>query len=263
MKILLILILLPIVVIFTIFGAWFIAVPEDMISDYITNSVKSDKIIIKTQGIKKGLFLNLNIRKIDIKKKDETPLLTIENVHAKPDFMSLLKLNPQLPFTGQIHSGLIEGVYSVKEEALKLNGRDINLKDITSLKLVNVEGEGNLSIKMEIIRGQGDVLFNVKDARLKQTILPGGYFLPLNLFNDIKGLLAVKKDVLEVKAFSLEGEGVYARIKGNITGSDVDLNMELMPDASFQKPSMLLLISPFQVSPGYYLIPIKLKGLLI
>ncbi len=261
MRILLIIILLPIFIALLIFGAWFIAVPESMIHDFITNSVKSEKILIKPEGIEKGLFFTLTIDKIEIKKKDETPLLSLRNVNLKPDFMSLIKLNPQLFFTGQIHSGVIEGNYLTKEKSLNMRGRDIKLGEIQSLKLLNIEGEGNLSLKAEIIKGEGEIIFNVKDARLKTTILPGGYILPLNWFNDIKALLAVRHAITEVKSFTLEGDGVYARIKGNITGDALDLKMELMPDASFKQPSLLMLIEPFRASPGYYVIPINLKGL--
>ncbi len=261
MKIILILILLPISILFLIFGVWFIAVPEDMIDGYITSSVKSDKVKLKTEGIKKGFFLSLNIQKIELKRADETPLIALDNLHIKPDFTSFVKLKPQLLFSGQIHSGSVQGFYDIRQEAVMLNAGDIKLQNLSALKLVNIEGDGNLSVKMEIIKGEGNILLNVKDASLKTAFLQGGYVLPLNWFNDIKGLLGVKKNVLEVKSFTLEGEGVYARIKGNVTSDGADLSMEVMPDASFKKSSLLMLISPFQASPGYYVIPIKLKKL--
>lgn len=263
MRILLIIILLPIFIALLIFGAWFIAVPEGMIHDFISNSAKSDKILIKPDGIEKGLFFTLNIGKIEIKKKDETSLLTIENVQIKPDLMSLIKLTPQLPFTGNMHSGVIEGIYGTKDDSLNMRGKDIKLEEIQPLKLLNIEGQGNLSFKMETIKGEGEIIFNVREAKLKTTILPGGYILPLNWFNDIKALLAVRRATTEIKSFTLEGDGVYARIKGNITGDALDLKMELMPDASFKQPSLLMLIEPFKASPGYYVIPINLKGLLV
>lgn len=263
MKTFFIILSIPIIIIFLIFGAWLIAIPEGMISDLISDSVKSDKVLIKLEGIEKGFFFNLNIRKIEIKKKDETLLAAFENVNISPDFLSLLKLNPQLPFAGQMHSGIIEGVYVIKEDAFILNGKDIKLGEINSLKLIGIDGEGNLSLKLEIIKGQGEIIFNVRDARLKATTLPGGFILPLNWFHDIKGLLSAGKETTEVKSFTLEGEGVYARVKGNITGNTIDLKMEVMPEASFKKQSLLILIEPFKASPGYYVIPIKLKGLLV
>lgn len=259
MKIILILILAPVLIVFLIFSAWFIAVPEDLILDYIERAVKSDRIKIKAEGIKKGFFLTLGVKRLNINMQDGTPLLNIDNVNIKPDFSSFVKLKPQLPFTGFIGSGALEGFYNIKQEAVIVNARDVKLQDIGALKLINIEGDGKLFLKMEIIRGEGNILLNVKDASLKTTYLPGGYILPLEWFNDIKGLLSAKRDLLEVKSFTLEGEGVFARIKGNITGGAANLRMEIMPDASFKKPSLLILISPFQASPGYYVIPVNMK----
>lgn len=263
MKILLILIIFPLFVVSIIFGAWLIAIPESMIYDFISNSIRSEKVSIKPEGIEKSLFLGLDIKKIEIKKKDGTTLLIIENIRIRPSLLSLLKFNPQLPFTGQIHSGIIEGSYIFKGKTLNMQGKDIRIEEIPFLRLINIEGQGSLSLKLEIIDGQGDIIFNVKDAKLKSTILQGGYILPLNWFNDIKGLFAVRKEMTEVKSFTLQGDGVYARIKGSIKGDIIDLKMELMPEASFKNPSLLMLIEPFKVSPGYYVIPINLKGLLI
>ncbi len=257
MRLLLILILSPLIIISLMLGAWFIAVPEGMIHDFIRDSIKSEKFHIKPEGIKKGLFLTLNIEKIEIKKKDETLLLNFNNIAIKPDFISLLKLSPILFFTGQTHSGIIEGFYGIKENILNLQGKDIKLSEIPSLKLLNIEGDGNLFLKSQVINDQGEIILSVKDAKLKTSIMPGGYILPLNWFNDIKGLLAISKEITEVRSFTLEGEGIYARIKGNIMGGIIDLRMEVMPDASFKNPSLLMLIEPFKASPGYYVIPIK------
>ncbi len=263
MKIILALILIPIFIVLLIFGTWFIAVPESMIYDSISNSIRSEKIYIKPEGIEKGFFLTLNIKKIEIKRKDETLLLNIENISIKPDFLSLIKISPTFPFTGQLHAGQIEGSFSTKGESLYLQGKDIRIEEMPSLRLINIDGQGNLSLKLEITGGKGSIIFNVRDAKLKSTILPGGYILPLNWFNDIKGLFALDRETTEVKAFTLQGEGVYARIKGAIRGDVIDLKMEVMPEQSFKNPSMLMLIEPFKVSPGYYVIPINLKGLLV
>jgi len=262
MKTLFIILSIPIILVFLILGAWYIVVPEATIHDLLSGAVKSNKILINPEGIEKGIFLSLNIRKIDFKKKDETLVAQLEDVDIRPDFWSLIKLNPLFLFTGRMHSGIIEGTYGIKENALILNGQDIKLQETQAQKLLNIEGEGKIFLKAQIKNGQGEVIFNVRDAVLKMTTLPGGFIVPLNWFNDIKGLLAVTKKTTEVKSFTLEGDGVYARVKGNITGDAIDLQMEVMPDASFKQPSLLILIEPFKVSPGYYVIPVNLKGLL-
>ena len=69
----------------------------------------------------------------------------------------------------------------------------------------------------------------------------------------------VTPGVVKVSSLALEGEGVYARLKGRIlNGSAMDLTLEVMPEASFADRSFLIaLIQGYKVSPGYYAIPIK------
>jgi hypothetical protein len=60
---------------------------------------------------------------------------------------------------------------------------------------------------------------------------------------------------------TFEGEKGFARLKGNISNGVMDLELELMPDAGYfvnERESLeLALIRQYQISPGYYLIPVK------
>ena len=67
-----------------------------------------------------------------------------------------------------------------------------------------------------------------------------------------------KHGVLYLGFLSLEGEGIYARVKGDVMGDRLDLKIELMPDSSSKgKANIFSKIENFQVSPGHYVIPIK------
>ncbi|MCX7913028.1 MAG: type II secretion system protein GspN [Thermodesulfovibrionales bacterium] len=260
MKILFIIISTPLFVIISSLGIWYFAIPEDTIHHLIDNTIKAENLHIKVEGIQKGLFLSLHLRKIWLNiKKDDTSLVIIENVEIKPDFMSLLKFNPLINLAGQIHGGSIEGIYSLKKDAINLIGRDIKIDEIPSLKLLNIEGDGNLSLKIDMGRTRGEIILKITEAKLKAITLSSGYVIPLNFFNDIRGLLEFTGNTLEIKSLALQGEGIYARISGNIFGDVLDLKMELMPDTSFKNQPILLLIEPFKVSPGYYVIPIHQK----
>ncbi|MDH5203807.1 MAG: type II secretion system protein GspN, partial [Nitrospirota bacterium] len=61
-----------------------------------------------------------------------------------------------------------------------------------------------------------------------------------------------------ISSLSLQGDGIYARVKGNIKKNVMDLTLELMQDSSSaDKSSLLLFLENYKVSPGYYVIPIK------
>jgi hypothetical protein len=56
----------------------------------------------------------------------------------------------------------------------------------------------------------------------------------------------------------LEGPDILARLKGIIKDGVADLRMEVMPRKSFlENPLFLSQVDRYQVSPGYYIIPIK------
>lgn len=245
-----------------IIGIWYFAVPEVKIHDLIQNSVDSQNIIVKTEGIKKEVFLSLRIEKIEINRKtNNITLAVLQDMQIKPDFISLLKLNPVVQFRGNTYGGFFEGLWNMKEKSINMVGKDIKIEEIHFLNLFKITGYGNLSFKADMGRSQGQITFKVIDTKLKNTILPGGYILPLDLFNEIKGLLKISNNVIEVRSFTLEGKNIYARIKGNIRDDVLDLTMELMPGGSFENRHLLLLIEPFKISPGYYVIPVSIGNL--
>ena len=70
---------------------------------------------------------------------------------------------------------------------------------------------------------------------------------------------------LNLESFTLEGDGLYVRLKGDlplaatIAAAPLNLTLELMPTAEFldrQKYVFLLLVK-YQKSPGHYEVPIR------
>ena len=100
----------------------------------------------------------------------------------------------------------------------------------------------------------GEARFSIREARFEGAF-PGVDFLPLDLFQSIRGSLTIEKTIT-VKSLTLEGRGVYARVNGNIKGNSLDMKIELMMDSSFgQEPVLAKDLGQYRVSPGYYVIP--------
>jgi hypothetical protein len=56
----------------------------------------------------------------------------------------------------------------------------------------------------------------------------------------------------------MSGAGIYARVRGAIGGTDMNLSLELMTDSSFSaEPLFQFALEKYRVSPGYYVIPLK------
>jgi type II secretion system protein N len=80
-----------------------------------------------------------------------------------------------------------------------------------------------------------------------------------------QGMIRVTDGKARLESLTLQGEGVYMRLSGNIpTGvnadsSPLDLVLEIMPKPEFLEKQKLafLLLAKFMTSPGVYRVPIK------
>ena len=249
-----------------VIGIWMIAFPETLLKEFIEGSLQNDTLYLQSDGLKKGPFYRFSAERIVLKKA--TPgggsgdeLLVFQDVHFWLNFASLLRLNPEVGFRCKLNQGDIVGVIPVAgARGAWIEGTNIHIQEIPSLDSIGIKGEGTLTARLVVNKKGGEITLSVADARLKNTSL-GGVFLPLELFHVIKGAAEMSNGTITVRSFTLEGRGVYARIKGNTRGRDLNMNFEFMVDSSFPSMTVLSLIEQYKVSPGYYVIP--LRGLLL
>jgi type II secretion system protein N len=248
-----------------IFGLWFIALPESLLIALINGSLGKEDINFETEGFRKGSFYNFSaerivLRKRGIKGDSYTPLLVFRNVHGWLDFMSLFRIRPELNFEGEMNGGEVAGKVGLTgKENLTIGGNAIHIKGIPFLDSLGIQGDGLLSGDFHMNNGIGEVKFWVVDTSLKSASWGGG-FVPLEVFQEIKGAATIKDETVEVRSLALSGRGVYGRVRGSIKGSNVDMSFELMTDSSFGLGSLThAVLGQYKVSPGYYVIPFKGK----
>lgn len=246
-------------------GFWLIAVPVGLITDFLENSVGREDFYIETEGLNKGLFYNIMAEGVTLKKttgdKDPgTALLILNNVNAGLNITSLLKLSPEVDFDCDINGGRVIGSVKLTEKGtVIINGSGIRVAGIPLFDQAGIKGDGDISLNVRLDKGAGEVRFSVDNMKLKNTSL-GGVLLPLGLFNDIRGSIVVKGKTAELKSLALEGDGVYARVKGVISGDKLDLNMELMMDSTFENGYVYrAMLAKYMSSPGHYVIPVKMN----
>lgn len=246
-----------------VFGLWFVALPAAPMIDILEGSFKKDHIYLKTEGFKKGLFYNFSTERVLIKGKSvngdsETPLLIFHDVNVRFDFMSLFRLSPELSFNCRTGHGVVAGKVGLAgKNRLEIKGDNINVNEIPFLESLGIYGDGIFSGNYLVQDKKGKLKLSVTGARLKGTYL-AGVFLPMNLFDDIKGVMTINDDIVEVKSLAMSGKGVYGRVKGSIKANHMDLNLELMTDSSYATASIpLAILEQYKISPGYYVIPLK------
>lgn len=245
-----------------IVGLWIIAIPEGLILDLIEDSIEDDRVYIEIRNFKKGLFYGVTAEEILVMTKDpridEDLIFTLDNVKAQLDFMSLLRLRPAVDFDSMLNGGRVTGMIMMTgSRGIKMNGAKIPLAGVPVMESLGLKAQGNMSMDVTINENDAYLTFFVNDMGVRSTMLSGA-LLPLDMFKNLKGSLSMNHNSIDVKSFTLEGKGVYARLTGRVTESFLDLSMELMMDSSFELSSLLqAALERYQESPGYYVIPIK------
>lgn len=244
-------------------GLWLIAVPEGLVADVIENSLSRDYLYLRTEEVKKGLFYNFRAGRILLMKKGaggspDYPLLAFEQIKGRFKFLSIFTLSPELDFEGRMNGGEVRGLVRLTgKDTLVIEGGDISIGGIPLFEPLGIYGDGSLSGSFLVRNNSGDLKFSVKNARFDRASL-GGISLPMDLFHEIKGAAIVGNDAIEIQSFAMSGTGIYARVKGSISGTGMNLSLEVMTDSSFTaEPLFQFALERYRVSPGYAVIPLK------
>jgi type II secretion system protein N len=92
----------------------------------------------------------------------------------------------------------------------------------------------------------------------------GGVPLPDAGYEKVQGKLNLSSREAAVESVTLQGKGLYARLRGKVTvvksvsHSPLALNLELMPEPEFLEEQKLvfLVLAKYLDTPGHYAIPI-------
>lgn len=241
-----------------LFGLWSIVITDTMVSALIENALKGSDISVDITNFKKGIFFSLTMDRIILKKSGNT-LLSIEHASGKINPLSLFIMRLTLHLSGEIGGGRINGGFDLfkGKKHIDMDISNAHIEEIPFFALIGLDGKGVLSGGLRLENGKGETRLELKETELKTGTF-GGVAVPLEMFDNARGAIAISSGVLKVVSFSLEGKGIYARIKGTITGGRTDLTMELMPDKTFTENNPVFsLINNYKVSPGFYSIPIN------
>ena len=238
-----------------IFGLWSIVLTDRMLINGIEKSLMDGDLHVEVTDLKKGLFFDFKSAHMTLKKSDRA-LISIDDVTGRINPLKLLTGKPPLDFRGNVGGGRIDGEAGFfKRSSANIRVYKANIEEIPFFAFSGLEGNGAVSGECRLAKGTGDIKFVVKDAHLKNGSF-GGISVPLDVFHDAKGAMAIEGPTVKIVSFSLEGEGIYARIKGNIIGKKLDVTLELMPDRSFKESIAFSALGNYRVSPGYFVIPI-------
>ena len=201
---------------------------------------------------------------------DQGPLLRFDRLGIRLRLLPLLTGRAVIGLTSALGAGRLELTYGINgTEALKLAADGIPLSDIPFFKTAlgataggNLWSEGKLSRRAG--RLSGDIRLEVKQLAFSGVKL-GGVPLPDAANLRCQGMVRVADDRARLESFTLQGDGIYMRLSGDLPGgvdaarSPLNLTLEIMPKPEFMDKQKLvfLLLAKFAASPGVYKVPIR------
>jgi len=153
--------------------------------------------------------------------------------------------------------------------ALDLDADGISLADIPFFKSVlGARTAGNLWSRGTLQRGakglSGDLKLEVKQLEFSGVKL-GAFPLPDAANLKTQGIVRVSGGKARLESFTLEGDGIYMRLSGDLPSganaavTPLNMSMEIMPKPEFLEKQKLvfMLLAKFMTSPGVYTVPIR------
>ena len=197
-------------------------------------------------------------------------LVKLRDARVSLKLLPLLTGKVQLGYSGKVGAGKLAGDISLgRAQGWSVQCRDVRLEEIPFFETVaaaRVKGELRVTGKMVTQKGtgEGELQIEVRGAELAGVKL-GEMPLPDASYKEIRGALSIGKGRAELKSFTLDGDGIYVRLKGDtvlaapLGNSALNLTMEMMPKPAFleRQKYVFLLLTKYQSSPGAYSIPIR------
>jgi type II secretion system protein N len=253
-----------ILVIFTI-----LFIPAREIRDTLARGLKRQGYSLRTGYFGKAFPLGIKTRNLEI-LDERGSLVKLDEVTARIAILPLLVGKVVVNYHAEIGKGTIEGYFSPRwNREFSAVADNVQLEDIPFFQTVaGARVKGNMSSNVEF-RGEsngfrGDARISVKGAVLNGLKI-GGIPLPDASYETIQGMYRVNGGKGNLESFSLQGRGIYVRLRGGIPftsppgSAPINLTLELMPKPAFlenQKLVFLLLVK-YLTSPGHYQIPIR------
>lgn len=197
-------------------------------------------------------------------------LLTLDKAAIRLKLMPLLSGKFSLAIKASSGSGKIDATVSTAAAgSLQVQIHGMNLEQMPFFTTVTgTRAAGIVSCQADIKGMQGKSSGFIKlDARGVDLtgVKLGEMPLPDASYRSVQGMVHITSGTAAIESFTLQGDGLYVRLKGNILpggslpASPLVMTLELMPKPEFleKQKFIFLLLAKYLDTPGHYQIPIK------
>ncbi len=252
---------------FTILTILFI--PTREILAVITSGLERQGYTMRAGHFGKAFPIGVQARNLEI-SDPRGGLIRLDKVSFRVSLPPLCLGRVVINYRGEIGKGTIEGDFSPqKRRSFSLRMADVALGDIPFFRTVTeaeVKGALNASAIIQGKEGnyRGELRLWVKGAVLRGIKL-SGMPLPDASYETIQGICRVNGGKVSLESFTLQGKGLYVRLKGDMPvasppgSAPLNMTFELMPKPEFLEGQkfIFILLSKYLSSPGHYQIPIR------
>jgi type II secretion system protein N len=242
--------------------------PNDAVKGLLVRVADNAGYTLDLTGFGKSFPIGVKAKGVEL-STEQGALLKLRDARLRLKLLPLLLGKVEVGYTGTIGGGELSGEVTLgKAGGWEVQCRGVHLEEIPFFSTVagaRVRGELRLNGKLAKQKGvdHGELQLEVRGAELAGVKL-GGMPLPDAAYKTVRGALRIDQGRAELKSFSLDGDGVYVRLKGDsvlgtpVGSSPLNLTMEMMPKPAFMERQKLifLLLMKYQSSPGAYSVPI-------
>ena len=201
---------------------------------------------------------------------EQGPLLSCQRLQVRPLLLPLFVGRAVLSGGATIGKGHLDVKYALNgKEALYLDSEGISLADLPFItSILGAKAAGNLWTKGALQRGpkglSGDLKLEIRQLEFSGVRL-GAFPLPDAAGLKTQGIVRVSEGKARLESFTIEGNGIYMRLSGDIPSganaavTPLNMSLEIMPKPDFLEKQKLvfMLLARFMASPGVYKVPIR------
>ncbi len=247
----------------------FLFIPDRVLRDAVTRGADHAGLTFTATRFGKAFPLGVRAEGVTI-GNDRGPILKADRAVVRLALLSLLTGRVKVTGTLWIGPGEVTGEFFLLGSGKStIAARGIRLEDIPFFATVTgaqVKGHATVqgTISGRSAAATGALQVEVTNADLRGVKI-GETPLPDAGFDTVRGALKVGGGRMSLESFTLQGEGLYVRLKGDLpvttplSAAPLNLTLELMPKPEFleKQKFVFLLLTKDQSSPGYYQIPIR------
>lgn len=201
---------------------------------------------------------------------EQGPLLSCRRLQVRPLLLPLFVGRAVVSGGATIGKGHLDIRYALNgKAALDLDADGIALAEVPFFKSVlGAKAAGTLWSRGKLQRGakglSGDLKLEVKQLEYSGVKL-GAFSLPDAVNLKTQGMVRVTDGKARLESFTLEGDGIYMRLSGDLPSganagvTPLNMSLEIMPKPDFLEKQKLvfMLLAKFMTSPGVYTVPIR------